>query len=59
MSPCITIRDVPEITHKRLVALAKKNHRSMRGQLLCILEQAVRDVPTFEPINPNEEKSDQ
>jgi plasmid stability protein len=39
--PSITIRDVPESTLEALRAMAKKNHRSLQGELMHLFEQAI------------------
>lgn len=37
----ITIKNVPEKIYERIKAQAKANHRSINGEILSILEQAV------------------
>ena len=39
--PTITIRDVPEITARKLKARAERNHRSLQGEILLLLEEAI------------------
>jgi plasmid stability protein len=36
------IRDVPETTIERLKRRARRHHRSLQGELQCLLEEAVR-----------------
>lgn len=40
--PNISIKDVPELVLVRLKAQAKNNHRSLQGELMTILEEAVQ-----------------
>ena len=42
----LSIRDVPETLAQRLKDRAKHNHRSQQGELLAILEEALRPGPT-------------
>ena len=39
--PAITVRDVPDHVHRRLKRQAKAHNRSLNGEVLQILEQAV------------------
>ena len=41
MNVTLSIRDVPETLAKRLKERAKRNHRSLQGELLSILEETV------------------
>ena len=41
----ISIKNVPDATADRLRARAKQNHRSLQGELLSVLEQAVNNTP--------------
>ena len=38
----ISIKDVPEEVLDRLKTQAKKNHRSLQGELMTILEEAIQ-----------------
>ncbi|MES2937266.1 MAG: Arc family DNA-binding protein [Pseudomonadota bacterium] len=40
--PNLSIKDVPEDWAERLRARAASNHRSLQGELMAILEQAVQ-----------------
>ena len=44
----LSIKDVPEEVAERLRARAARNHRSLQGELMAIVEQAARN----EDINP-------
>ena len=39
--PAITVRDVPDHVHRRFKRQAKAHNRSLNGEVLQILEQAV------------------
>ncbi|MBN2117826.1 MAG: Arc family DNA-binding protein [Anaerolineales bacterium] len=41
----ITIKNIPEPIYERIKAQAKTNHRSINGEILSILEQAVSLPP--------------
>ena len=41
----LSIKNVPDETAGRLRLRAKKHHRSMQGELLCIIEEAVNTAP--------------
>jgi plasmid stability protein len=41
----VTIKNVPEKIYERIKAQAKANHRSINGEILSILEQAVSLPP--------------
>ena len=46
----ITIKNIPEEIYERIKTQAKVNHRSINGEILSILEQAI-SIP---PINVEE-----
>lgn len=52
MSVNLSIKGVPEAWAERLRARAERNHRSLQGELMALLEQAVGDsavpAPTAE-----------
>lgn len=39
--PAITVRDVPDYVHRRLKRQAEAHNRSLNGEVLQLLEQAV------------------
>jgi plasmid stability protein len=41
----VTIKNIPEQIYERIKAQAKVNHRSINGEILSILEQAVSLPP--------------
>jgi plasmid stability protein len=41
----VTIKNIPEQIYERIKAQAKSNHRSLNGEILTILEQAVSLPP--------------
>ena len=41
----VTIKNIPEQVYERIKAQAKSNHRSINGELLSILEQAISLPP--------------
>jgi antitoxin FitA len=41
----ITVKNIPEQIYERIKAQAKANHRSINGEILSILEQAVSLPP--------------
>lgn len=41
--PNLSIKDVPEAWAESLRQRAARNHRSLQGELMAIIEQAVRD----------------
>lgn len=45
MAVSLSIKDVPDDLARALRARAKRNHRSIQGELLDILETAVRPRP--------------
>ena len=38
----LSVKKVPDDVAERLRARAKRNHRSLQGELLCILEEAAK-----------------
>ncbi|MCI0438321.1 MAG: Arc family DNA-binding protein [Chloroflexi bacterium] len=38
----LSIKNVPDDVAEKLKERAKRNHRSLQGELLCILEEAVK-----------------
>lgn len=40
----LSVKDVPEDIAERLRRRAARNHRSLQGELMAIIEQAARDV---------------
>lgn len=43
--PNLSIKDVPEAWAERLRARAASHHRSLQGELMAILQQAVGEAP--------------
>ena len=43
------IRDVPETTIARLKRRALRHHRSLQGELICVLEEAAKQALHDEP----------
>jgi plasmid stability protein len=41
----VTIKNIPEQVYERIKAQAKSNHRSINGEILSILEQAISLPP--------------
>jgi plasmid stability protein len=41
----VTIKNIPEQVYERIKAQAKSNHRSINGEILSILEQAISIPP--------------
>jgi plasmid stability protein len=41
----VTIKNIPERIYERIKAQAKSNHRSINGEILSILEQAISLPP--------------
>ena len=41
----VTIKNIPEQVYERIKAQAKKNHRSINGEIISILEQAISLPP--------------
>ncbi|MBA2676358.1 Arc family DNA-binding protein [Ramlibacter sp.] len=53
--PNLSIKDVPEDWAERLRARAASNHRSLQGELMAILEQAVQgDSPAA--VSPSSQR---
>jgi plasmid stability protein len=48
MSVSLSIKDVPDGLARALRERAKQNHRSMQGELMSILEQAVQRPQPFQ-----------
>ena len=46
----LSIKNVPEAVAQRLRARAERNHRSLQGELLAIVEQAAQE--SFAPSRP-------
>jgi plasmid stability protein len=52
MSTNLSIKDVPDDIVERLRSRARRNHRSLQGELLAILEETVRErQPTLDEIH--------
>jgi len=47
MAASLSIKNVPAPVVERLRARAARNRRSLQGELLAIIEEAVSDVPTI------------
>jgi plasmid stability protein len=45
----LSVKDVPEEIAERLRRRAARNHRSLQGELMAIIEQAARDVDGAPP----------
>ena len=43
--PNITLRGIPDDVHADLKAAAKRNHRSLNGEILARLSRSVRPLP--------------
>ena len=43
--PNITLRGIPDDIHMELKAAAKRNHRSLNGEILARLTRSVRPLP--------------
>jgi plasmid stability protein len=43
--PNLSVKDVPESWAEALRQRAARNHRSLQGELMSIIEQAVREAP--------------
>ena len=50
MSLTLSIKNVPDATARALRARARLNHRSIQGELLSILEAAVRAPRPFQAL---------
>jgi hypothetical protein len=53
MPVTLTIKQVPERLAERLRARATSNRRSMQGELLVILEEAMAEPPTLREPQPS------
>lgn len=51
MAVNLSIKDVPDLLAERLRARAARNHRSLQGELMAVIEQAAAAEPLAEP-NP-------
>jgi antitoxin FitA len=49
MAVSLSIKNVPDDVVERLRARAARNRRSLQGELLDVIEQAVDEVPTISP----------
>ncbi|HVZ42724.1 MAG TPA: Arc family DNA-binding protein [Ramlibacter sp.] len=47
--PNLSIKDVPEAWAEALRKLAASHHRSLQGELMAIIEQAVKDAALLPP----------
>jgi plasmid stability protein len=45
----LSIKEVPDAIADRLRARAERNHRSLQGELMAIVEQAAREEPPARP----------
>lgn len=45
--PNLSIKDVPEAWARALRARAQRHHRSLQGELMALLEQALSDAPAL------------
>lgn len=43
--PNLSIKDVPDVWAEALRERASRNHRSLQGELMAIVEQAVMEAP--------------
>ena len=43
--PNLSVKDVPEALAERLRQRAARNHRSLQGELMAIIEQAANEAP--------------
>ena len=48
----LSIKAVPAQLAERLRQRAERNHRSLQGELMAIIEQAAADAETTEPATP-------
>ena len=51
MAVNLSIKNAPDEVVQRLRARAARNHRSLQGELLAIIEEAVREQPTYTPAD--------
>jgi plasmid stability protein len=49
MPVTLSIQNVPDAVVDRLRARAERHHRSLRGELIAIIEAAVQDEPATSP----------
>jgi antitoxin FitA len=49
MPVTLSIKNAPDHVVKRLRERAQRNHRSLQGELLAIIEEAARDRPAANP----------
>jgi hypothetical protein len=52
MSQTLTIRNVPDALARRLKTRAERNHRSLQGEVMAILEQASAANAAEQPVAP-------
>ena len=45
--PNLSIKDVPDSWAEALRQRAARNHRSLQGELMALVEQAVQEAPAF------------
>ena len=45
--PNLSIKDVPDSWAEALRQRAARNHRSLQGELMALVEQAVHEAPSF------------
>lgn len=50
MSVNLSIKDVPDALAEKLRARAARNHRSLQGELMAVIEQAAAAEPAGEPL---------
>lgn len=55
--PNLSIKDVPEAWAEALRRRAARNHRSLQGELMALVEAAARDEPTV-PVFPERPGAD-
>ena len=48
MPASLTIKNVPDDILDRLRQRAKRNHRSVQGETMAILDQVLKDMPSLE-----------
>lgn len=52
MSQTLTIRNVPDSLARKLKTRAERNHRSLQGEVMAILEQASIANKAEQPVEP-------
>lgn len=52
MSQTLTIRNVPDSLARKLKTRAERNHRSLQGEVMAILEQASVANTAEQPVEP-------